>query len=363
MGVFRAFTARFNKIIGHIWVMADVMQRLSPSPSAAKVDAKDRRILALLSQDGRMPAADMAKKVLLSRDAVAYRIRRLQDQGAFLSVVPMIDLERIGFHSYRVFMLLDERARAKHAALVSALRAHPNTKSVMLYTDTWDLEWNMVASSNFEFDRLMTDLLTRFPDVIVEKEQLAVVKRYLSIQVPRFYWGENPPAHERRKDAPWAVARLDKKDVSLLRLLCVDSRKSSYEMGKALGMSPDAVIYRLKRLIESGVIRGFTPLLDYSRLGLSWYTYAVNFRKFDAKDESKFKEFVRLHPHIIYAAKMFGAWDVTMMIVSDSPQGYHESVKALKNEFADIIYNYQTWLAHEELFFTPLPGAIISAFS
>lgn len=338
--------------------MVDIVQRLSPQPDTVKFDAKDRKILALLSEDGRMPAADIAKKVLLSRDAVAYRIKRLQEQGAFISVVPIIDLERLGFSSYRVFMLLDEKARGKHASLISTLKSHPNTKSVMQYTDTWDIEWNLVARSNFEFDRLMTDLLTKFPDVILEKEQLAVVKRYLSIQVPRFYWGEKTMPLGKNKAKPFSMPDVDKKDMAILLALCKDARQSSYDVAKVLKVSPDTIVYRMKNMIDSGIIRQFSPLLDLSRLGLSWYTYAVNFRKFDARDESKLKEFVRAHPNIIYAAKMFGAWDVTMTIVSDSPKGYHDSVKAVKNEFADIIYNYQTWLAYEELFFTPLPAVV-----
>jgi len=337
--------------------MVQVFGRIAEKSQLVKVDAKDRKILALLAEEGRMPASEIAKKTLLSRDAVSYRIDRLQKKGIILTFVPILDLTKFGYYTYHVFMLLDEKTKEKHQALIDFLVKHPNTKALMAYTDTWDVEWTVVAKDIQEFDQIFTDVLSTFPDVILEKEKLAVVKRYTAHHLPICYYQETgiQPASTSK---PAKEAKIDDIDVKLLQLLSENARQSSYELGKKLQLSPDSVVYRIRKLVNAQIIKVFSTLLNLSNLNHSWYTYAINFKKFDAKDEAKFNEFVSRHPHIIRAVKLFGEWDVLLSIATESTQNYHATVKEIKNTFSDIIYGYQTWLAHEELVFTPLPAVI-----
>ena len=46
-----------------------------------KLDAKDQRIIELLSDNARMPVSEIARQVHLSRTTVTDRINRLQDKG------------------------------------------------------------------------------------------------------------------------------------------------------------------------------------------------------------------------------------------------------------------------------------------
>ena len=58
-----------------------------------KLDVKDKKILVLLSKNSRMPISEMAKKVQLSRDTVAYRIKRMQKLNVILQFFPAIDFK------------------------------------------------------------------------------------------------------------------------------------------------------------------------------------------------------------------------------------------------------------------------------
>ena len=46
-----------------------------------RLDRTDRALLLALSRDGRRPAADLAKQLGLSRQAVTERIRKLERRG------------------------------------------------------------------------------------------------------------------------------------------------------------------------------------------------------------------------------------------------------------------------------------------
>ena len=350
------FTAKYLNNFHITALMAKELCRIKET-TPVKVDKKNHKILALLAENARMPASEIAKKVLLSRDAVAYRITRLQKQGVILTFIPIIDLKRFGYYTYQVFLLLDEKEKEKQTALISFLKEHKHTKSIISYTDTWDIEWTLIAKNVQEFDILLTEVITKFSDVILQKETLAVVKGYKSIHLPYYYYysaGITPKLSLKKAKA----IKVDKKDIELLKLLGQNSRQSSYDLGKKLGLSPDAVVYRIRRLTNANIIRQFTTVINLSKLNYSWYTYAINFKKFDEKDDAKFTEFVRKHPHIIRAVKIFGEWDVLLYIVADSPSNYHNTVKEIKKTFSDIIQTYQTWLANEEYIYQPLPKVI-----
>lgn len=60
---------------------------------------------------------------------------------------------------------------------------------------------------------------------------------------------------------------LDRTDFALLRHLQNDARASNKELAAAVGLAPSSCHERLKRLRESGVLRGAHADIDYARLG------------------------------------------------------------------------------------------------
>ncbi|HEU5160402.1 MAG TPA: Lrp/AsnC family transcriptional regulator [Streptosporangiaceae bacterium] len=56
----------------------------------------DRRIIALLADDGRMSFTDLAKATGLSVSAVHQRVRRLQKRGVVQGFTARLDLDEIG---------------------------------------------------------------------------------------------------------------------------------------------------------------------------------------------------------------------------------------------------------------------------
>lgn len=61
--------------------------------------------------------------------------------------------------------------------------------------------------------------------------------------------------------------KLDKLDRDLLRLLQADGRLANAELAQRIGLSPSACFRRLQRLESSGVIAGYTALLDGEAIG------------------------------------------------------------------------------------------------
>ena len=60
---------------------------------------------------------------------------------------------------------------------------------------------------------------------------------------------------------------LDEIDRRLLRELLIDSKRSYRELARSIGVSTATVINRVQRLVSSGVIKGYTVIIDHERLG------------------------------------------------------------------------------------------------
>lgn len=59
----------------------------------------------------------------------------------------------------------------------------------------------------------------------------------------------------------------DENDTKLLDVLLADSRLSYRKVASKIGVSAATVMNRIKRLEKEGVIKGYTAVLDYEKLG------------------------------------------------------------------------------------------------
>lgn len=72
---------------------------------------------------------------------------------------------------------------------------------------------------------------------------------------------------------PTASVPLDDLDLALLRLLAVDARSSQRSLARELGRSAPAIGERIARLERTGVIRGYSVVLDWGAAGLPVLCY------------------------------------------------------------------------------------------
>ncbi len=330
-----------------------------------KLDIKDKKIIALLAEDARMPLAQIAKQVSLSRDAVDYRIKQLIAYGLIIGFVPVLMLKKFGYYWFHVYLLLDETQKEKQNELINALKNHPNIRSVMEYSDRWDIEFILIAENSIEFDSIVTEIISNRAGIILEKSMLEVIKYYKSIHIPNIFYqhifeqdkhilkniGESNLSPEEIK----TQYSLDFKDIQILNILSKNCRVSTYNIAEKINLSADAISYRIKRMINDGYIEKFTLILNLSMLNYEWYTFAIQIKTLNKDNERKFREFVRNNPYIIRAVKVLGRWDLLLYIVTDNAAAFHHTIKEIKSNFADIINSYQTWSAYKEHTYNHFP--------
>jgi Lrp/AsnC family transcriptional regulator, leucine-responsive regulatory protein len=133
---------------------------------------------------------------------------------------------------------------------------------------------------------------------------------------------------------------VDSIDDAILSVLTMDARLPFRELGRRVGLSPNAAAARVRRLVDTGVIRGFTVLAGaasgsadrgLSRAGLEVF---VDVR---LRPEVTFEDFAAARasgafPEILDAVHVTGAYDYLVHAVVRDAASLDRFVRRLKRD-------------------------------
>ena len=144
------------------------------------------------------------------------------------------------------------------------------------------------------------------------------------------------------------VPALDKLDRAILRSLQNNGRETNDAIGEEIGLSPSAVLRRIKRLEECGVISRYVALIKPEMVGLS-LTAHLNVRLEKHLEAHKrnpmdvFRASVQTWPEVVECVALTGDMDYFLRVVVEDMAHYsrfvmdtllkHPSVQDCKTSF------------------------------
>ena len=117
------------------------------------IDALDQRLIALLRQNARLPAAGLAQKLGVSRGTIANRLRRLEDGGVIVGYAVQL---RPALHSdeIRAWMgILVEGNQTRQ--VIANLLGEPGVTALHDTNGRWDLLAELRAASMAELSQVL----------------------------------------------------------------------------------------------------------------------------------------------------------------------------------------------------------------
>ncbi len=110
---------------------------------------------------------------------------------------------------------------------------------------------------------------------------------------------------------------IDSIDLQLLQELQTDADRPNVELARVVGLSPAATLHRVRRLKESGVVRGIVARLDSATAGFPLQVYvAVTLERHDDTAHRRFQQAVRAMPEVLSADWVTGETDAMLMVVA-----------------------------------------------
>ena len=122
-----------------------------------QMDATDRKILALLQEDGRRTFGDIGKRIRLSAPSVKRRVDRLRAQGALEGFTAIVDHGALGWHTEALVELFC-RPGTTLADVAKTLRAHAEVVEAWSVTGEADAIARVRTEDNSDLERLIIDL-------------------------------------------------------------------------------------------------------------------------------------------------------------------------------------------------------------
>jgi Lrp/AsnC family leucine-responsive transcriptional regulator len=158
-----------------------------------EIDAIDRRILAILQENGRLSNQEIADRVNLSPSPCLRRIRRLEEIGVIRGYVALLDAQMLGLDLLAyVNVRLEKRggpvlsaradgtpgrAGATHSELFrAAVQGWPEVVACHAMTGDMDYLLRVQVRDMAHFSRFVQDQLLRHPSVIDVKSSFSLEK-------------------------------------------------------------------------------------------------------------------------------------------------------------------------------------------
>jgi DNA-binding Lrp family transcriptional regulator len=118
---------------------------------------------------------------------------------------------------------------------------------------------------------------------------------------------------------------LDQGDVRLLRALQAQGRLTNQELAERVGMSTSPCWRRVRRLEETGVIRGYQAVLDRRKIGLGVLAFVrVGIDRHSDAEARQFEEDVMKLEEVITCYSVAGDADFLLQVVARDLDAYAE---------------------------------------
>jgi DNA-binding Lrp family transcriptional regulator len=130
------------------------------------------------------------------------------------------------------------------------------------------------------------------------------------------------------------MERLDGTDEAILAELAQDARATYAEIGQRVSLSAPAVKRRVDRMLDSGVIRGFTTVVDRNALGWNTEAYVQVFRHGTIAPDELRKAWIAI-PEVVSAATVTGTADAMLHVLARDMRHLEEALERIRSA-ADV---------------------------
>lgn len=307
-----------------------------------KIDTKDRKILANLDMNARMPITELAKKVGLSRQVVEYRIKRLQKNNVIFGALAIFDSVVTGHNWYRIAFRLMNATKQQKNELIDFLKNHKHMLWLGEIGGNWDLAMNFICKDNFEFNRVFEEIIKEYGNLIMDYEILIYVNVY-DLQRKYILQDEKPRNeffHEMKFNPK---IKLDKLDNEIIRELSKNALISNIELGQKLNVTGNTIKNRLNQMKKNKLLLGFRLFINPSVYGYKSHMLFLEITRLDLNKEKELVNYLRSIPNTTFLVKHIGRWRYGMEIETQNIEEFQEIFVDIRGKFSNIITNFEAF--------------------
>lgn len=338
------------------------MRVLKPQKIEIYLDTKDWRILQQVVRNRRQPLSQIAKKTMLSRQSVEYRLKLLQDRGLLTGSRAVVNIRKLGYQSYHFFLEVHTPGEEKKI-LARALEAD-FVNAIITYSGKYNLEISIQATNEKEFlkyyERLVTGIRIRNDYLLI------LLDTFVSQVLPARYFPLLARQNTIESFSPTPIPKvklsLDGIDLRILLALSRDATRTNTSLAKEMHLSKDTIKYRIGQLEKHQYLQGYRPVVNFAALGLTINTLLLKIN-LGERNSKELEQYLSSHGSILWATRVFGYYNYLIYVVTQNLEEFHEVINGVKERFDDVIKTYEILFAFEELKYNFMAQSLIKTNS
>ncbi len=139
-------------------------------------DETDEKILTEISLNSRAKMTEIAKKVNLTSEAVAYRFNNMKKKGLIVGLKPRLNFEKLGLSYYHLFVALQNQEKKKE--IISYYTIHCDSNAILEHLGFYDLHIEFVIQRD-KIQDVMDDFTSKFGAFVNSYELLRIRKEHV----------------------------------------------------------------------------------------------------------------------------------------------------------------------------------------
>lgn len=308
------------------------------------LDKKDRHILELLSQDARLSHNQIAKTVGLSKNAVTYRIERLQKNGVITGFFTIINYSLLGISFYEVLLKL-KASESERKEFIEYLQKNPYVMVVDKLVGEWNCIFEFGCKTQKSFFDIISELEKKFAQIIEYFEVHPIAKSFKLQQLPAEF---NTPKPHIFNSNTSEVISLDELDKKLILELNNNSTAQLQHLAENLSVTYETVAARIKKLKENNVIMRFTPRISLMALGYTVYVIILETKNLSKEEEKSIAQYIISNKNIRYSFKSAAKPSIFIYFSSKNSDIVEDFMTKIKIEFSNSIQNIKYFISKEQ---------------
>lgn len=301
------------------------------------LDLVDRKILAELDKNCRIPNSVLARRVGKSRESVKYRINQLVKNGVIQKFQAAIDPCRLGYLMFKVYLKL-ENLTDEREKFFEGLRANKAVYWMGISDGAFDCVFAVISKSASDFYDEINFLLSSWQHLIVGKVIGTMVD---TTAYNKKFFVEKTQGIARIVAGQVAQSEVDALDLKVLSIIVNDARIPIAQLTRKAGSTIEIVRGRIRKMEEKGIISGYRVAVDFNRLGLEFFKAIIYFKSLSQEDEKSLYEWMRVHPNSLYYIRSLGPWEAEFEFAVENYQQFNSIINDLRKKFQKTIRNYE----------------------
>lgn len=297
------------------------------------LDLRNKKLLAELEMNARMPYSELAKKLKISKQAVKSRITQLEKEQIIQGYNAVIDLTKLGKTIYVIYLQLIRIFSKEEQIWFSELEKNKNVIAVGKNAGYWDMTLVLEASNLNELDLRLKSILKNKTDKIKSKIITSEIEStYFNLNMI-----EKTKSQEISTSAKQENLILDEKDEKLINYLSKDCRISLLNLSQKIGMSPNGVKHKIKLLENKKIIIGYKTKINYEKLGFLHFRVFLNLKTMDTQNYNLIKQFLKSNGNVESISRYVGYADIDFRCYVKTIFELYSLISQIKDKFLQNI--------------------------